>query len=75
MGWFNILKTLITTERSVVWGAGWGCGGKAAGLFLFFFLFCADPTIHIISCENNVIRLVYIKSGAEETPSIQVKGR
>lgn len=32
VGWLNILKTLITTERSVVWGAGWGCGGKAAGL-------------------------------------------
>lgn len=32
VGWINILKTLITTERSVVWGAGWGCGGKAAGL-------------------------------------------
>lgn len=28
VGWINILKTLITTERSVVWGAGWGCGGK-----------------------------------------------
>ena len=32
VGWLNILKTLITTEHSVVWGAGWGCGGEAAGL-------------------------------------------
>lgn len=43
VGRWNVLKTLIITERSVLWGAGWGCGGKAESCFSIR----ADPTLTI----------------------------